>query len=153
MTDTEKLKEYLGRYRTALKRKNSLQERLRSLSMEMDIPLHAVTYSGMPKTSDSSDGVASIVIRKCEIEDKVHKQMELVVDILLNIMTILDYLPADSIEREILEYRYLDGKKWSDVEAESGYTRSACFAYHDSALKQLISFEKVKLMVLENYKE
>ena len=44
-----------------------------------------------------------------DIEDRVYEQKEKADKSMVNVVTILDFLPAESMEREICELRHIDG--------------------------------------------
>lgn len=48
-------------------------------------------------------GAASIILKMSDIEERIYTQKEEVEKAIVRVMDILDYLPQDSLEREICE--------------------------------------------------
>lgn len=152
MSDKELLKRYLGQYRIAKKRTRVLKARLRQVQIDLDIPLSAVKYSDMPKGTDVSEGVAPVVLRKIEIEERLTEQLSKTADTLSRVMEFIEYLPSMSAERSVLEYRYIDNMSWVAIERELNYSRSGCFKIFDNSLDKLLAFDGVRI-TLDDYKK
>lgn len=59
-------------------------------------------------------------------------------------MDIISLLEEDSMERMILELRFIDCKYWKEIGKEMHLSKRACFQYQNRALEKLIESGKVK---------
>lgn len=147
------LKKYLGQYYSARRRKRQLEIRLQTFRQEM-VGTRGMQYSPVPhsQTNSVGDGPASMVIRAMEIEDHIKTQKEEMANAMLNVMKMMDFLPADSMERTVLEYRHIDCLSWKQVCEEMHMTRTPCNRYYDAGLDKLLTFKKVHKM-LEDFEK
>lgn len=137
--DTRLLREFLGQYYRAVKRKRQIEERLNHIKLEMALPLDSIRYSPVKSKPSGavSDGSAKLTLQKasCEsllIEQKLHME-----DILRGIIEVLAVLPEDSEERMILELRFIDNYSWTAISRKANMSRSTCFNYRDRGLRTL----------------
>lgn len=144
------LKRYLGRYYSAREKKKQLEVRLRTFRQDM-VSTQGMQYSPVPRsqTNKVGDGPASMVIRAMEIEDQIEKQKDEMTKAMLDVMKMMDYLPADSKERMILEYRHIDCLNWKQIVKEANYSRMSCNNYYNAGLDKLLEFKKVKKILAE----
>ena len=119
------LKQYLGQYYYAKMKKKQLEARLRTFRENM-LGTKGMQYSPVPRSQTNSvgDGPATQVIRAMEIEDRIESQKAEMAKTMLNVMKIMDFLPTDSTERSILEYRHIDCLSWKQVCKEANMTRT-----------------------------
>ena len=68
------------------------------------------------------------------------------------VLDILDFLPAESTERDILEHRHIDCKTWSEICNLVHMTKSPCFEHYNRALDKLLTYAKVRA-TLEAYED
>ena len=137
------LRRYLSQYYRAKEKQAALRRRLAELQAELKNPgvnSHPLdgTYT---KGGRTSSGAASLVI-------KIGVQTRSVSDI----MDVLDFLPAESTERDILEYRHIDCKPWNEIMDLVHLTRSPCFEHYNKGLDKLLTYKKVRA-TLEAYEE
>lgn len=144
------LKRYLGRYYSAREKKKQLETRLRTFRQDM-VSTQGMQYSPAPRsqTNKVGDGPASMVIRAMEIEDKIEKQKDEMAKAMLDVMKMMDYLPADSKERMILEYRHIDCLNWKQIIKETHMTRTPCNNYYNAGLDKLLQYKKVQKIIDE----
>lgn len=71
---------------------------------------------------------------------------------MLNVMKMMDFLPADSMERTVLEYRHIDCLSWNQIMQETNYSRQSCNNYYNAGLDKLLTFKKVHKM-LEDFEK
>jgi len=111
-------------------------------------------YSPVPhsQTNSVGDGPASMVIRAMEIEEQIESQKEQMANAMQNVMKMMDFLPAESTERIILEYRHIDCLSWKQIAREMNYSRASCNNYYNAGIEKLLTFKKVQKM-LEEYCE
>lgn len=142
------LKKYLGQYYSARRRKRQLEIRLQTFRQEM-VGTRGMQYSPVPhsQTNSVGDGPASMVIRAMEIEDQIKTQKEEMANAMLNVMKMMDFLPADSMERTVLEYRHIDCLSWKQVCEEVHLSRSTANDYYDKGIDKLLTYKKVQKMI------
>lgn len=145
------IKSYLGQYYWARNKKRQLERRLQTFRQEM-IGTKGMQYSPVPhsQTNSIGDGPASMVIRAMEIEEQIESQKEQMANAMLNVMKMMDFLPAESTERIILEYRHIDCLSWKQIAREMNYSRASCNNYYNAGIEKLLTFKKVQKM-LEEY--
>ncbi|MBR1736345.1 MAG: hypothetical protein IJ736_04940, partial [Firmicutes bacterium] len=105
------LKQYLNRYRAAKNRKDNLTHRLEEIRAEFGSPIKGIGFeqSAVSKTHKVGDGAAALTFRLAEIEDRIETERVIMQQRLAETMDIIELLPKDSIERDIVELKYIDG--------------------------------------------
>ena len=135
------LKRYLGQYYRAKQKRKQLERRLQAFREEMGVK--GMRYSGvMGSTNKVSSAVEEQVVRAMEIEERIRKQQAEVQRAMIDIMDAVDCLPVESIERLILEYRYIDCLSWKEICTVVGMSRTSCNKYHDGAIDKLLIKQK-----------
>ena len=142
------LKKYLGQYYAARIKKRQLEIRLQTFRQDM-VGTKGMQYSPVPRsqTNKVADGSASMVVRAIEIEDRIESQKAEMNTAMLNVMKIMDFLPTDSIERRILEYRHIDCLSWKQVCKETNMTRTPCNKYYNAGIDKLLTYKKVQVTI------
>ena len=142
------LKWILGQAYRANRRKAQLDRRLEMIRAECDSPMRAVSYDFTPGSKGQvSEGASGIVIKMSEIEERITEQKKNVDKAIIRTMDIIDYLPEETLEREICELRHIDMMPWKDIQKETSMSRSQCFKRHKSAIGMLLERERVRKMV------
>lgn len=129
----EKKKEYLNRYKNAVKKYNSLQEQEERIRAEMGSG--AIEYSGMPKAhkkTDLSDEMVRIERILNKIIDQKREMQEIRLEIEEKIVDI-----KDGMQSRVLYLRYIRFMKWEDICVEIGYSWRQVHRAHSQALKNL----------------
>ena len=130
----EKKKEYLNRYRQALRKYNSLQEQEKQLRSQMDGP-KAIEYSDMPKAHKQTD-LSDYMVRLERILDRIANEKNEMQKIQLEIEEkIIDVM--DGEQSRILYLRYIQFMKWEDICVEMGYSWRQIHNIHSKALNDL----------------
>lgn len=144
------LKQYLGQYYHARAKKKQLETRLRNFREDMT-GTKGMQYSPVPRSQTNSvgDGPATPVIRAMEIEERIESQKAEMAAAMLNVMKIMDFLPVDSTERAILEYRHIDCLSWKQITKEMHMTRTPCNKYYNAGIDKLLTFKKVHKILKE----
>lgn len=144
------LKQYLGQYYNAKMKKKQLEARLRTFRENM-LGTKGMQYSPVPRSQTNSvgDGPATQVIRAMEIEDRIESQKAEMAKTMLNVMKIMDFLPTDSTERAILEYRHIDCLSWKQIAKEVNYSKASCNNYYNAGINKLLEFKKVRVTIQE----
>lgn len=152
--DKDMLKAYLNQYYTGRIKRSQLERRLKNIREEMDAPIGGRGYSPVNYggTNNVGPGAASFVYRMSEIETRIENQKSKVEKALLKVMDIMEFLEESSMERMVLELRFIDCKGWATIEKELHLSRRACFNYQNRALEKLMEFKKVRA-VLEEYEK
>lgn len=144
------LKQYLGQYYNARAKKKQLETRLLNFREDMT-GTKGMQYSPVPRSQTNSvgDGPATPVIRAMEIEERIEAQKAEMAAAMLNVMKIMDFLPVDSTERAILEYRHIDCLSWKQITKEMHMTRTPCNKYYNAGIEKLLTFKKVNKILKE----
>lgn len=82
-----------------------------------------------------------------EIDAKISSQQLEAEKTALQIMAVIDYLPPNSIEREIVEHRHIDCKTWAQVQKAVFLTPSPCFERYGKALDALLAIAAVREII------
>lgn len=92
-----------------------------------------------------------MTLKIADIEDRIQKQIDIEAKSVIAIMDVIEFLPADTIERDILEFRHIDCKPWDKIMDCVHLSRSPCFEYYNKALDKLLTYKKVR-RILSDYK-
>lgn len=130
------LKRYLSQYYRAKERQKILRERLADIRTELD-----------PAGKNGRN--TSLAIKMAEIEDRIAQQSEIEATAILDIMDVLEFLPQDSVEREIMEMRHIDCKPWNEIMRTIHLSRAPCFRRYSTGLKWLYTYKKVRTTLAE----
>lgn len=142
------LRDYLGQYYRAAKRRRQLEDRLQNICEEMNAPIGGMNYSPINVSGGRvSQGSAAFTFRKSEIETRIEEQKKQIEADLLKIMDILDYLDAASDERMILELYYIDRMPWKEIQQRANMSRSTAFDYRDKGIEKLLTFKRVRAII------
>lgn len=131
----EKKKEYLNRYKRAVKKYNSLQEQERELQLEMG-GLKGIEYSEMPKGSSRPTDISDYIVKLEKILEKIDEKKQEMQKVRLEIEeTIADV--QDGTQSRILYLRYIKFMKWEDICVELKYSWKQIHNLHSKALKNV----------------
>lgn len=64
-------------------------------------------------------------------------------------MEVLEFLPQDSVEREIMEMRHIDCKPWNEIMRTIHLSRAPCFRRYSTGLEWLYTYKKVRTTLAE----
>ena len=144
----EAVKEYLQQYHTAVGKKRILEERHRVLSSELRAPSTGSAFRLTPPTKPTkTDGSVSVVFRISEVEDRIEEQREEMAKAVLNVMDLIDVLPANSTERTVVEMRHIDCKKWERICKEVHMSRSRVNDYYNAGLEIIMANKRARKLV------
>lgn len=127
----EKKKEYLNRYKNAVRKYESLQEQEQQLRLEMDGP-RAIEYSDMPIAHNQSD-LSDYIVRLDKILSKIINKKRDMQEIRLDIESKIADV-ADGTQSRVLYLRYIRFMKWEDICVEVGYGWKQIHRIHSKAL-------------------
>ena len=147
------LKKYLGQYYKAKLKRKQLEVRLKNFREEM-VGAKGINYSPVPSgpTGISTSKTEDYVVRALEIEDRIMKQQIEVQRSMLAVMEVMDYLPIDSVERSVLEYRHIDCLHWEHIPSRMSYSKASCHKYYNAGIDFLIRCSDVR-ETLQKYVE
>ena len=72
--------------------------------------------------------------------------------VLENVMDVLEFLPEHSMERDILERKYIDLKSEGAIEKALAISRSTLNYYAAAGLDKLLTYDKVRA-ILASYED
>ena len=146
--DAGSLNQYLYQYKDCIKTKKNLLRRREEIKAELKSPLAAVQteklQTGKGKRHDRS---VDILFRLDEIAERIQGQIDTAERKLNDIMSMMDFLPVDSLSRSIMENLYIDRWGWEKVCKENHISRSQAKRYWKQGLYTLLNMEKVKEIV------
>lgn len=134
------LKKYLGQYYRAKIKQKQLEIRLKNFREEMAGP-QGLKYSPIPGGQSGSQvsSTENAVMRVMEFEERIAKQQAQVQKSMLAVVEFMDFLPIDSVERSVLEYRHIDCMSWKQICKEMCMTKTPCFRYYNKGIDELIN--------------
>lgn len=147
------LNQYLNQYKRCIERKKSLERRQKEIVWELDHPLKGVSYDGMPHGSGESVGCAALSFRLDEISGRIEEQKKKSIKVLADIMDVIELLPENSMERSIIEHKYIDRFSWGQICKAEHISRTPGTRYWRKGLYELLEFKKVQQIVHEYEKE
>jgi hypothetical protein len=127
MQDYITLKKYLKQYKTCRIRLRQLKERQRNISQDI-------------KPEDAA-----------KLKENIAQHEQAVVDLAQDISSVISLLPPGSVERCVLEYRYIDCWSWAKIETQSGLylQRAQLCRYEGKGLRRLLQMPKVTETIKE----
>lgn len=134
MTNQEK-KEYLLGYQRLNQRINRLlleQQQWRELATRVSPNL-----SGMPR-GGGEGGMQGAISKIIDLETEINAEIDKLVEKRKEIEGIIRMV-EDSTLRTLLEYRYINGKKWEEIALMMGYDYRYILKIHGKALSALPS--------------
>ena len=135
-------KEYLSRYRDAVRESREIELKITQLRLRYGAP-STINYSDMPKAHNNSD-LSDYAEKLDELTTLLYSKYEKCLGIMVDVEMRLDRMdagPNTQIEREVLRHRYTDitdqGRlaSWDSVSAAVGYSRRQVERFHGSALQ------------------
>lgn len=130
MTENDKKKEFLRRYRECERREREILEEIQRLRMDQMFP--SVVNDGMPKGSQQSDLSDYMVLLDEQIGRLKRERLKKArtreqIDLAIRRMENPD-------EQRVLRLRYLWGLKWEEVAVKMSYSWKQIHRLHSSAL-------------------
>lgn len=125
-------KAYLRRYRSALKRAESLQRAIdeahsRAMSITMELKPDKVQGSG------AHDMMENAVIQAAEASEALCAELAKAKAVLTEILTAIGAV-QDETQKAVLTLRYVEGLDWISVSERIGYEERQTFVYHGRGL-------------------
>lgn len=130
--ENEKKKEYLWRYRDALKSQHAIEQEIEQLRLDKMCP-RALQNDGMPHGSGCSD-LSEYAAKVDELMHDLQEQMKKKIDIRWEITRKIDAMPNET-ESLLLRYRYIYLLKWEEVALKMEYSWRNVMKLHGKALE------------------
>ncbi|WP_434310365.1 sigma factor-like helix-turn-helix DNA-binding protein [Hominifimenecus sp. rT4P-3] len=131
--ENEKKKEFLKSYQKAKRDVARLEQHLREWKLNKILP--SVIHDGMPHGTnirDLSDYAAQVDKIEREIIASKYERIYACQKVQRCIEAV-----EDEREKDLLTYRYLEGKSWEQIAMEMGYTSRHILRLHGRALENL----------------
>lgn len=145
--DAGDLNQYLYQYKDCVRTKKNLLRRREEIKAELKSPLSAVQTEKLPSGKKKNDRSVDVLFRLDEIAERIQGQIDTAERKLNDIMSLMDFLPVDSLSRSIMENLYIDRWDWEKVCKENHISRSQAKRYWKQGLYTLLKMEKVKEIV------
>lgn len=128
-------KEELKKYVPLMREAEDLKKQVERLEDEAK-SLKAVVIDGMPKRNCVNDSVGNIVVRVNDLRTEYLEKYDLALCELYKIERIIENL-ENSIERQLMRKRYIEGKRWEDICVELSYSWKQIHRIHSKILKNM----------------
>lgn len=149
--EAELLNQYLCQYKYCIGIKRTLEKRRLEILREFENPLKPRRMDGMPRGSSRQLGCDALPLWLDEIDTKIKAQMENTKQVLVSIMDVINFLPESSMERAIIENRYIDCYNWEKVCKENHISRTPATRRWRKGLYILLEQKEVQKL-LEEYR-
>jgi ArpU family phage transcriptional regulator len=135
---------YLNRYNKVKNRIKTLRETENAIRADMNSPYQS-SYSKDAKvqSSSSADKLPCFLIRIEEINERIYTQQLQASRVVVEIMNILDFLPSESDERNILEMKYIQKKSDKAIYSSMYISKSQFYKLRNRAFEKLLRYAKV----------
>lgn len=149
----QRVKDYLSRYKIIKRRIVRLTRRLKELQEDEKEPLNGVQYSATPKGSKVSDGAASYLYRKEDIIEQINIEIQNKYKVLSDTLVVLKAIPLDSIERNVIESKYIDNLPNEDICKEMYWSYVSTVTYHTLKAIDMIIDNENSMTIINDYYE
>lgn len=129
--ENEAKKEYLMRYRDALRAEKQIEEE--STQLRLDTMMPAVVNDGMPHGSGIGD-LSGYAAQVDELLQDLKEQMEKRIQIRREITQKIEKMPNET-EKMVLRYRYIHLLKWEEIAVKMCYSWKGIHKVHGRALQ------------------
>lgn len=146
--------DYLKQYKHLRRNKENQEERLKTILADLSDPIVGKGFEGSI-TGFSAGSPQERLMEKLEeaLTDYTKGQgirIESIAVALMGVMNIIELLPDNSDEHEILLLRYIDALPWQEAADKMHMTMRNAFYCHDRAIDQIIKNPKT-LILIEPY--
>lgn len=146
--EREELRQYLRGYLVASKRVADLRERLRVIREDYSA-LTASKISAVVARAGISDPTPSKTLLADDAEARLMTALDEARAALLEREEIISLLPATSVERRVIELKYIDGKEEWDIGGSIGRSGSVVRDIERSGLDILLTYPSVRRRIKE----
>ena len=146
--DAKILDEYLSQYNVCIRNKRNLEKRRKNILNEFNTPLSSVNYSGMPRGGNKENlGCAALSLRLDDIDEKIVNCIQDAEVLLVDIMTVINELPSNTLERNVIEEKYIDNCNWNEITRLENISRSTAFYQWRLGLDGLLQYKRVRVLI------
>ena len=141
------LKAYLDQYDKLRRRMEALKWRLVDARDALSCPVIRSGLSGtMPGGGKGgvNMGAAAPILKEESLAERFESERAQCAGTMREILDTLDLLPVSSKEREMLEYRHIDGMQWKEICGKTKLSRATCLGRYERGLDRLLSFQRVQ---------
>ncbi len=149
--EAELLNGFLSQYKYCIRTKKNLENRRLEITKEFNTPLTSTKNTVKSNAGKRGEGCATLVFQLDEICEQIEKQIERSVKTLENIFYIINYLPENTMERAIIENRYIDCYKWEKICQINNISRTPAIKAWKKGLYMLLELKEVK-KILKDFK-
>lgn len=126
-------KEYLLRYRTALREAMDTQQRITQLRLQYSAP-SAINYTDMPRAPSVEHDMSDYISKYEDLMQTLISKYSACLGIMADIIARLDRMEKQD-ERELLRYRYIDFLSWRQIADRLGTVERNVYFIHGRALR------------------
>ncbi len=148
--DAEQLNKYLSQYRYCIEKKKTLETRRFEILRLFDDPICSVSLAGLPRGNSSGVGCDTLSFKLDEINSQIKNQIEKAENMLLDIINIINLLPENSLERAIVENKYIDLYNWNRICQKNHISKSPAIRRWRRGIYMLLEIEEVKKILTYN---
>ena len=95
------------------------------------------SYSSQPQGGGSIYGKTPDIIAKIvDLEQEINEQIDKLISVRIEIAGVIGAV-EDDVLRQVLQFRYIDGKPWERVAADMGYSWRNIHRLHSKALNKV----------------
>lgn len=138
------LNKYLYEYVVLIKRKKELEQRKAEIKKEF-------SYIKSPNLDSVSSGVIigengaeKLIDKLDEIDGEIKKQIDRAIKKVSEIIKIISFLQIGSIERGILEKKYIDRMTWDEICKKETISKSCAKRHWKKGLDELLKKKEVR---------
>lgn len=146
------LDQYLKKYSIFYKRKKVLEMRRDEILSDFQNPLKARNFGEWRGKNNRENGCSVLPVKLDEVNTRIEESIEDLKKQYQKIGDILEFLPEESVERLILEYRYIDKMSWGEICRTENMAKTPIIQLWRKGLLKLLEFQKIKAIV-ESYKK
>lgn len=128
-------KEYLKRYRHAVKMINRKTEQLKDLRM-MSESLGGFSDGDRVQSSGNHDKIASNVAKIVDLESEILSDINRMIEIKQDVINTIDLIEDEDL-KEVLYMRYLEFRTWIDIAYEVGCSYQWIHELHGRGLNKI----------------
>lgn len=149
----QRVRDYLSRYKIIKRRIAQLTKRLTELQEDENEPINGIRYSVMPKGSKVSDGAAAYLYRKEDVIEQINTEIQNKYKALSDALIVLKAIPLDSIERNVIESKYIDNLSNDDICQEMYWSYVSTVTYHTLKAIDMIIDNEISMAIINEYYE
>jgi DNA-directed RNA polymerase specialized sigma subunit len=135
----ERIKNDLHSYIDAKRECKQVEGQIEDIRATMESP-RIQALDGMPRGSGGGDAMTGIMAELAELEEKYKAKLHRLHAAMAQVEDMIDTL-EDTVERQVLRCRYIEGLIWEEVCVKLNYSWSQTHRHHAAALNKLVARE------------